>query len=100
MELEEAREVIREVDEAMAALFVHRMEAARAIAAYKAAHGLPVEDKAQEARVLSGRSALIEDDALRPYYLKFLQSTMDVSKDWQRRLIAQARGDDGEVVKA
>ena len=97
MELEEAREAIRQADEAMAALFVHRMEAARAIAAYKAAHGLPVEDKAQEARVLSGRSALIEDAALLPYYLEFLQHTMDVSKDWQRRLIAETQGDDGEV---
>ena len=100
MELAEAREEIRRIDEEMAALFVRRMEAARSIAAYKAAHGLPVEDLAQEARVLAGRSALIKDDALRPYYLQFLQHTMDVSKDWQRRLIAQAQGDDGEVGKA
>ena len=85
MELEEARDRIRETDEAMAALFVRRMAAAAEIAAYKRAHGLPVEDKAQEARVLAGRGALIEDDALRPYYLELLQETMELSKRWQRR---------------
>ena len=85
MELEEARDRIRETDEAMAALFVRRMAAAAEIAAYKRAHGLPVEDKAQEARVLAGRGALIEDDDLRPYYLELLQETMELSKRWQRR---------------
>lgn len=85
MELEEARDIIRETDEAMAALFVRRMAAAAEIAAYKRAHGLPVEDRAQEARVLAGRGALIEDDDLRPYYLELLQETMELSKRWQRR---------------
>ena len=84
MELEHLREEIRAVDEEMAALFVRRMETARKIAAYKRAHELPVEDRAQEARVLAGRGTLIEDAALRPYYLEFLQDMMDVSKRWQR----------------
>ena len=85
MELEALRETIRDADEQIAALFVRRMEAAREIAAYKRDHGLPVEDPAQEARVLSGRGKLIADEALRPYYLDFLRGTMDVSKRWQRR---------------
>ena len=84
MELEHLREEIRAVDEEMAALFVRRMETARKIAAYKRAHKLPVEDRAQEARVLAGRGTLIKDAALRPYYLEFLQDMMDVSKRWQR----------------
>lgn len=93
MELEELREEIRRADEAMAPLFVRRMAAARGIAAYKRAHGLPVEDKAQEARVLAGRGALIEDEALRPYYLDFLRAVMDVSKRWQRGLIGEAEAE-------
>jgi len=92
MELEDLREEIRRADEQMAPLFARRMAAARKIAEYKRAHGLPVEDKAQEARVLAGRGALMEDDELRPYYLRFLQSMMDVSKDWQR-----SRYDDGAL---
>ena len=86
MELEEARKVIRDIDEAMAALFVKRMEAARDIAAYKRAHGLPIEDRAQEARVLEGRSKRIGDPALLPYYQRFLHGVMALSKDWQREL--------------
>lgn len=92
MELEELRARIRAVDEEMAALFVRRMEVSAQIAAYKRAHGLPVEDRAQEARVLAGRGALIEDDALRPYYLELLRCEMELSKRWQRR-----NYDDGET---
>ena len=91
MDLNEAREQIRAVDEEMAALFVRRMEAVSAVAEYKRAHGLPIEDRAQEARVLEGRGALIEDPALRSYYTQFLQETMEVSKRWQRRLMEGMR---------
>ena len=87
MDLQESREAIRQVDEEMAKLFVRRMEAVKAIAAYKKGRGIPIEDKEQEARVIEGRSALIEDPALRPFYVAFLQNTMDISKQWQRYLI-------------
>ncbi len=90
MGLDESREAIRAIDEQIAGLFVERMEAARDIAAYKQERGLPVEDAQQEARVLADRGALVEDEELRPFYLEFLQHTMDVSKSWQRHLM---RGD-------
>lgn len=91
MDLNEARERIREIDGEMAALFVKRMEAVEAVAAYKRAHGLPIEDKAQEARVIEAGSERIADEALRPFYVQFLQETMEVSKRWQRRLLDEAR---------
>ena len=74
------------------------MEAARDIAAYKQEQGLPVEDVQQEAHVLADRGALVEDEELRPFYLEFLQHTMDVSKSWQRHLMqANAKVDaDGQ----
>ena len=87
MDLEEARQAIASVDAQMAELFVQRMEAARDIAAYKQAHGLPVEDKEQEARVIEQRSQLVRDDELRSFYVTFLQDTMDVCKAWQHRLL-------------
>ena len=87
MDLNEARERIRAVDEEMAALFVKRMQAVEAVVAYKREHGLPIEDKAQEARMIAGLGALIEDAALRPYYVQFLQGTIEVSKRWQHRLM-------------
>ncbi|MBO4289855.1 MAG: chorismate mutase, partial [Lachnospiraceae bacterium] len=87
MDLSEAREHIRAVDEEMAELFVRRMEAVKGVAAYKQERGLPVEDKEQEARVIEGRGKLIGDPQLRSYYVQFLQSTMDISKSWQHRLM-------------
>ena len=87
MDLQESREVIRQADEEMAKLFVRRMEAVRAVAAYKKERGLPIEDLEQEARVIDGRSRLVEDNELRPFYIDFLQDTMDVSKRWQHYLI-------------
>jgi chorismate mutase/prephenate dehydratase len=86
MELQEARDLIKEADEAMAAAFVRRMEAVREIAAYKRERGLPIEDKAQEARVIEGRSALVADPALRGYYVQLLRETIEVSKRFQRYL--------------
>ena len=52
MELNEAREKIRVIDEEMAKLFVRRMEAVREVADYTRAPGLPIEDKGQEAKVV------------------------------------------------
>ena len=57
MDLQESREVIKQVDEEMAKLFERRMEAVREIAAFKKERGLPIEDKEQEARAIKGRSA-------------------------------------------
>ena len=89
MDLNEARNAIRVVDREMAALFVKRMEAVRSVADFKRERGLPVEDKAQEARVIDACGALVEDDELREFYLEFLQNTMDVSKRWQHHLIGK-----------
>ena len=91
MELNEARERIRAVDEEMAALFVKRMQAVTAVAEYKRGHGLPIEDKAQEARMQKERSALIEDAALRPFYVQFLRGTIEISKRWQHLLMEGPR---------
>ena len=91
MELHEIREEIRQIDEEMAELFVRRMEAVRKVAAYKNQRGLPVLDREQEARVLQGRSALIKDPELQPFYREFLQETMDISKRWQVYLIQRKR---------
>ena len=91
MELHEIREEIRQIDEEMAELFVRRMEAVRKVAAYKNQRGLPVLDREQEARVIQGRSALIKDPELQPFYREFLQETMDISKRWQVYLIQGKR---------
>lgn len=72
----------------MADLFVQRMETVREIAAYKRERGLPIEDRDQETRVIDEHSRRITDETLRSFYVHFLQSTIDVSKRWQHRLMS------------
>lgn len=85
--LQEARRIISEVDTQMAELFVRRMRAAEQVAEYKKERGLPVFDGAREKEVLEKGSARVEDPVLREHYVRFLQNNMDVSKDYQRRIL-------------
>lgn len=87
MDIKEAREQIHRIDTEMAELFVRRMDTVREIAAYKQKHGLPVEDRKQEARVIEAHSSRVSDETMRSFYIQFLQNTMDVSKRWQHRLM-------------
>ena len=59
MDLQESREVIKQVDEEMAKLFERRMEAVREIAAFKKERGLPIEDKEQERLIMPKNSSSI-----------------------------------------
>ncbi|MBQ5840355.1 MAG: chorismate mutase [Clostridia bacterium] len=86
-DLEKARQQIDDVDREMAVLFVRRMEAARQVAAYKKAHGLPVEDARREEEIIERRSKGMSDEAYRSYYVRFLRCVMDLSKKWQHRLL-------------
>lgn len=90
-DIEAARNKIQEADRGMAELFQKRMEAVRAIAAYKKERGLPITDAEQEKKVQERNITYIEDEVLRQYYLTFLQNTIDVSKQYQERLIQGAK---------
>ena len=96
-QLEQARSVINDVDEQMAALFVRRMEAAAQAAAYKREHDLRIYDPAREQAILTRGSALIEDEALRPYYRDFLEAVLAISKRYQRQLIGACDPEGGET---
>ena len=101
MNLKEARKEIRHIDEEMAVLFEKRMELAVEVADYKRKTGLAVEDLEQERHILDECANLIENDEIKPYYLQFLQGTMDVSKRWQHKLLEGMRvaccGDEGSL---
>lgn len=89
--LKKARETIDRVDREMAALFEERMAAAALVAAHKKENGLPILDAEREKAVLEKNAAYIADSTLKEYYALFLQHTMDVSKLYQRRLLAGMR---------
>ena len=86
-DLEKARLLIDETDRSMAELFSKRMDAARQVALFKAEHGLQVEDKAREEQIISRNSQWIENDEYRSYYIKFLQQTMAISREFQQKIL-------------
>ena len=90
-DLQAIRKEIAEVDERMAELFVRRMRLAQDVASYKKTYGLPILDAEQEARVLERGAQRVQDALISGYYRSFLQSVMDLSKQYQHRLIEGVR---------
>ena len=88
--LENARKQIEEADRAIAALFCRRMEAVRAVAEFKALHGIPIPDAERERFLLERNAASVADPALRAYYVRFQTSVMEISKQYQRALLEGA----------
>lgn len=86
-DLEVARRVINEVDREMVRLFEQRMNAVRQVAEYKKEHGLPVEDTTREEHIVRKNAAYIENEEYRSYYVSFLRSAMELSKNYQHRLL-------------
>ena len=86
-ELQQAREVINEVDKQIAVLFERRMKAAKQVADYKKKNGLPVEDIDREKALVQKMLPFIEDEELKTYYIGFMNNTMELSKAYQRRLL-------------
>ena len=91
--LQEARQIINEVDAQMADLFVRRMQAAKMVAEYKKAHAMPILDTAREEAVIRSGAARVEDPELQEYYIEFIRSTMAISRQYQQQLLS-AEGDE------
>ena len=89
--IDNARKTIDEVDKQIAELFVKRMNAAKEVAQYKQERGLQIFDSVREQAILARNTNYIEEEGLKTYYAQFLQSMMDISKSYQRRLIAGTR---------
>lgn len=90
-DLEKARQQINNIDKEMARLFCERMNAVKKVAEYKKLHGLQVFDTVREAEVIKRNSEMFEDESLKSYYVNFLQSNIDISKNYQHRLLEGMR---------
>ena len=86
-DLERARIMINEADAEMIRQFEHRMDAVRLVTAYKKEHGLPVEDPIREEQMIAKNAAMIQDEAYRSYYVSFLRAAIELSKQFQHRLL-------------
>ena len=88
----QAREEIGSIDAEMAALFCRRMQAVGRVAAYKKDTGMPVLDGARERALIERNCALVQE-AYRDSYLQFLQHILQLSREYQLRLL----GDDAVI---
>lgn len=86
--LEEARREIDRVDKEMARLFEERMAAAKKVAEYKKATGMPIFDASREAAIIARGAERVQNETVRSYYVNFLHDVMDLSKAYQSRLIS------------
>ena len=89
--LQQAREVINEVDAQMAELFEKRMTAVQQVLAYKKEHNLPILDAAREQIVIEKGVARIQDPVLKPYYEELLIKQMELSRRYQKTLLAASQ---------
>ena len=85
--LTEARAIIDQVDRQMAELFCQRMEAVKAVAEAKQELGLQIFDPKREGEVILKNSARVENPELKPYYVDYLKSNMEIAKAYQNRLL-------------
>lgn len=86
-DLKEARKKINEIDKQIAKLFEERMDATTMVAEYKRERGLPIFDGAREKEVLDKNLAFIENKEYEAYYTLFQQNVMDISKNYQRKIV-------------
>ena len=86
-ELEQARQIINDVDRQMAELFEKRMDAAKMVANYKKEHGLKIDDFAREEQIIAKNTSLIKDEDYKSYYVNFLRGSINLSKLLQHRLL-------------
>lgn len=90
-DLETSRNEISRIDAEMAKLFEQRMNACAAVAEYKKQHGLSVKDSAREHELIERNRALIGSADIESYYVQFLRKTIDLSCEYQSKLLEGMR---------
>ncbi len=85
--LANAREKINQINEKLAKLFEERMDAVQFVAEYKKERGLPVFDAVRETEILQKCSALVKNSDYKAYFISVMQAIMEVSKNYQHRLL-------------
>lgn len=86
-DLNEFREQINIIDKQIATLFEERMKLSADIAEYKKKNNLDIFDRKREEEVISRNISFIQDDKLKEYYQKLLIYLMNLSKEYQNKLI-------------
>lgn len=85
--LENARDIINEIDCQMASLFEKRMNAVKQVLEYKKENNLPIFDPIRESEVIKRNLKLIQNEDLKIYYQDYLEMLMEISKAYQEQLL-------------
>ena len=86
-DINETREKINVIDKEMTKLFCERMNLCKDIAEFKKANSMPVHDASREETVINNNLKLVEDENLKPYYINYIKSFLNISKEYQRSLL-------------
>lgn len=81
--LDECRREIDEIDLQMIKLFEKRMKVAKNVVEYKIAHDMEIFQPEREKAVIQKNVERIETEELKEFGAKYVQSVMDISKDYQ-----------------
>ncbi len=87
-ELESIRAQIEETDKQIAELFEKRMNFSKDVALYKKEHGLSVKDAQREKSLIDKNRSYIKNPEIEEYYVGFQKRIMELSCDYQERLIS------------
>lgn len=83
MNLDNLRQEVDQIDQALMELFKARMAVSKKIGEYKIKNNLPILDASREKALIEMRKIAFNDDKLWPYYEAWLQETMRLSKEYQ-----------------
>lgn len=97
--LEEARKKINEADEMIRKAFEERMKAVEDVISYKKENNLPIFDAKREDEVIKRNVLEIKNSNYRSYYEELLRLMLDLSKDYQGKLIKKRYGLVGKSLK-
>ena len=86
-DLENTRMKINLIDSQLASLFEERMKLVVEVADYKKKNNMPIFDSEREKQVIENSTKLLKDKDLAPYFKDFIQSMMDISKEYQKKII-------------
>lgn len=89
--LEEAREIINEVDNEMINLFIKRMAAVSMVAEYKMENDIPVLDSIREDTIKERNIEKLSNKVLEPYYIRFFDGVLESSKEYQKYLLEKGK---------
>lgn len=85
--MDDLRNELDKIDEAMRSLFEARLDVVQKVAEYKLKHQLEILDESREAQIIDAGIKKINNPAYKDYYQEFIELQLKISKDLQAYLI-------------